>query len=122
MNACQVYVSHEIDGSKELVSDFNFSKMHVMSHWLEQIHWYRPSLQYSTESHEQAHAFNLNDDWNASHLNLNNLPQEINFKCHTLPFEIRELNLQAMPQLRENSASAVKVLHSGPDMATPRCY
>jgi hypothetical protein len=37
MNAWQDYISHEIDISKELDADFNFPKIHLMSHWVEQI-------------------------------------------------------------------------------------
>jgi len=37
MNAWQDYISHEIDISKELDADFNFPKIHLMSHWAEQI-------------------------------------------------------------------------------------
>jgi len=33
----RVYFSHEIDVSKELDADFNFLKIHLMSHWVEQI-------------------------------------------------------------------------------------
>jgi len=32
MNACRDYISHEIDVSKELDADFNFPKIHLMSH------------------------------------------------------------------------------------------
>jgi len=37
MNAWQDYISHEIDVCKELDADFNFQKIHLMSHWVEQI-------------------------------------------------------------------------------------
>jgi len=37
MNAWRDYISHEIDISKELDADFNFPKIHLMSHWAEQI-------------------------------------------------------------------------------------
>jgi hypothetical protein len=40
MNAWQDYISHEIDVSKELDADFNFPKIHLMSHWVEQIRQY----------------------------------------------------------------------------------
>ena len=36
MNAWQDDISQEIDVSKELDGDFNFPKIHLMSHWLEQ--------------------------------------------------------------------------------------
>jgi hypothetical protein len=37
MNAWRDYISHEIDVSKELDADFNFPKIHLMSHWAEQV-------------------------------------------------------------------------------------
>jgi hypothetical protein len=37
MNAWRDYISHKIDISKELDADFNFLKIHLMSHWAEQI-------------------------------------------------------------------------------------
>jgi len=37
MNAWWDYISHEIDVSKELDADFNFPKIHLVSHWVEQI-------------------------------------------------------------------------------------
>ena len=37
MNTCREYISHEIDISKELDADFNFPKIHLMSHWVDQI-------------------------------------------------------------------------------------
>jgi len=40
MNAWQDDISQEIDVSKELDGDFNFPKIHLMSHWVEQIRRY----------------------------------------------------------------------------------
>jgi len=37
MNAWWDYISHEIDVSKEFDADFNFPKIHLISHWVEQI-------------------------------------------------------------------------------------
>jgi hypothetical protein len=37
MNAWRDYISHKIDVSKELDADFNFPKIHLMSHWVEPI-------------------------------------------------------------------------------------
>jgi hypothetical protein len=37
MNALRDYISPEIDISKELDADFNFLKIHMMSHWAEQV-------------------------------------------------------------------------------------
>jgi hypothetical protein len=62
---------------------------------------------------------NLKDSWNASNHNLNYLPQVITFQRCILCFEIRELNLQAPAQRRENSAAASKVLSSGADLVAP---
>jgi len=119
MNTWQDYNSHEIDVSKELDAHFNFPKIHLMSHWVEQICRYGVLQQYSSERHQQAHKTNLKDGWNASNHNLNYLPQVITFQRHILCFEVRELNLQALAQRRDNSAATCKVLHSGADLATP---
>jgi len=119
MNAWQDYISHEIDVSKEFDVDFNFPKIHLMSHWVEQICQYRALQQYSAERLEQGHTTNLKDGWNASNRNLSYLPQVITFQRCILCFEIREVNLQALTQRRENSAAACKVLPSGADLAAP---
>jgi len=74
MNAWRDYIGHERDVSKELDADFNFPKIHLMSHWVKPIRPYRALQQYSTERHEQACKTNLNDGWNASNHNLNYLP------------------------------------------------
>jgi len=119
MNAWWDYISQEIDVSKELDADYNFPKIHLMSHWVEQIRRYGALQQYSAERQEQAHKTNLKDGWNASNHNLNYLPPLITFQRRILCFEIRELNLQALAQRRENSAAACKVLPSGADQAAP---
>jgi len=59
-------ISQEIDVSKELHADFNFPKIHLMSHWVEQIRRYRALQQYSAERHKQAHQTNLEAGWNVS--------------------------------------------------------
>jgi len=119
MNAWWDYISHKIDVSKELDADFNFPKIHLMSHWVEQIRRYGAFQQYSAERHEQAHETNLKDGWNASNHNLNYLPPVITFQRRILCFEVRELNLQPLAQRRENSAATCKVLPSGADLAAP---
>jgi hypothetical protein len=48
-NAWWVYISHKIDISRELDADFNFPKIHLMSHWAEQIRRYGALQQYSAE-------------------------------------------------------------------------
>jgi len=90
-----------------------------MSHWVEQIRQYGALPQYFAERHEQEHKTNLKDGWNASNHNPNYLPQVITFQRHILWFEIRELNLQALAQRRENSAATCIVLPSGADLAAP---
>jgi len=120
MNAWRDYISHEIDISKELDANFNFPKIHLMSHWAEQVRRYGALQQYSAERHEQAHKTTLKDGWNASNHNLNYLPQVMTFQCRILCFGIRELNLQALAQRRENSAAPSKVLPSGADLAAPQ--
>jgi len=37
MNTWRNYISHKVDVSKELDADFNFPKIHLISHWVEQI-------------------------------------------------------------------------------------
>jgi len=119
MNAWRDYISHEMDICKELDADFNFPKIHLMSHWAEQISPYGALQQYSAESHEQAHKPNLKDSWNASNHNLNSLQQVITFQRRIVCFKIRELNLQALAQRSGNSAAACKVFPSGADLAAP---
>ena len=98
MNAWWDYISHEIDISKELDANFNFPKIHLMSHWAEQICQYGALQEYSAERHDQALKTNLKDGWNASNYNLNYLPQVITFQRHILCFEIRQLTLAALAQ------------------------
>jgi len=117
MNTWRDYISDEIDISKELDADFNCPKIHLMSHWAEQIRRYGALLLCSAERHEQAQKTNLKDGWNASNHNLNYLPQVITFQRRILCFEIRELNLQALTQCWENSAAACEVFPSGADLA-----
>jgi len=119
MNAWRDYNSDEISVSKEFGGNFNFPKIHLMSHWVEQIRRYGALQQDSAERHEKAHKANLKDGWNASNHNLNYLPQVITFQRPIFCFEIRELNLQALAQRRENSAAVCKVLPSGADLAAP---
>jgi hypothetical protein len=71
MNAWRDDISHKIDISKELDADFNFPKIHLMSHWAEQIRRYGAMQQYFAERHQQAHKTNLKDGWNTSNHNLN---------------------------------------------------
>jgi hypothetical protein len=122
INAWRDYISQEIHNSKELDADFNFPKIHLMSHLAEQIRRYGALQQYSAHRYEQTHKMNLKDGWNASNHNLNYLPQVITFQHHILCFEIRELNLQALAQRWENSAAGWKVFPSGTDLAAPLCY
>jgi len=121
MNAWRDYISHEIDVSEELNADFNFPKSYLMSHWVEQIPQYGALQQYSAERHEQVHKTNLKDGWNASNHNLNYLPQVITYQRRILCFKIRELNLQALTQRRENSAATCKVLPSSADLTAALC-
>jgi hypothetical protein len=84
MNAWWDYIMHEIDVSKELDADFKFPKIHLMSHWVEQIRRYGAFQQYSAERHEEAHQPNLKNGWNASNHNVNYLPQVITFQRRIL--------------------------------------
>ena len=105
MNTGRDYISHEIDISKKLDTDFNCPKIHLMSHWAKQIRQYRALQQNSDKTHEQAHQTNLKDGWNASNHNRNYLPQKLTFECRILCFEIRKLNVQALTQHWESSAA-----------------
>jgi hypothetical protein len=118
-NAWRDNISHEIDVSKEVDADFNFPKMHLMSHSVEQIRRYGSLQQYSGKRYDQAHKTKLKAGWNASNHDLNCLPQVMTFQRCILCFKVRELNLQAITQCRENSAAACKVLPSGADLAAP---
>jgi hypothetical protein len=55
MNAWGDYISHEIDVSKESNADCNFPKIHLMSHWVEQIPQYGAFPQYSAKLNEKEH-------------------------------------------------------------------
>jgi len=90
-----------------------------MAHWVKQILRYGALQQYSAQRLKQRHKTNLKDGWNTSNHNLNYLPQVITFQRRILCFEIRELNLQALAQSRENSAAACEVLPSSADLAAP---
>ena len=118
-NASQDYIRHIIAISKKLDADLNFPKIYLMPHWAKLVHRYRALRQYSTNRHEQAHKTNLKDGWNASNHNRYYLPQVITFQRRILCFQIRELNLEALAQRRENSAAACNVLPSGADLAAP---
>ena len=117
MNAWWDYITHEIYVSNELDTDFNFPKIHLMSHWAEQVRQYGALQQYSAKRHEQAHQTNLKDSWNTSNHNLNYLPQVITFQRRILCFEIRELNPRALAQYWENGVATCKVFPSGADLA-----
>jgi len=119
MNAWRYHISHEIDVSKELEADFSFPKIHLMSHWGEQIHWYWAFQQYAAERHEHALQTILKDVWNASNHNHNSLPQVIDFQRRILCSEIRELNFKAVVQWRERNAAACTALPSSADLAPP---
>ena len=49
MNATVDYIKNKIEVSKELDSDFNIPKIHLMSNWVEQIPRYGALQQYSAE-------------------------------------------------------------------------
>jgi hypothetical protein len=119
MKAWRDYISHEIDVSIELDANFNFPKIPLMSHWVEQLRRYGALQQYPAERHEQTQKTNLKDDWHASNHNLNCLPQGITFERRILSAEIRELNLEALTQRREISTAACTVLTSGADLGAP---
>jgi hypothetical protein len=61
INASRDYISHDIYIYKELDVDFNFLKIHMMSHWAEQVRQYGSLQQYSAKIHGQAHKTNLMD-------------------------------------------------------------
>jgi hypothetical protein len=96
MNAWRDYISHEVDVSKELDADFDFRKIHMMSHGVEKIRRYSALEQCSGQTHEEAHKTNVKDGWNASHHTRNSLPHVITFQRRILCFEIIQLNLQTL--------------------------
>jgi acid stress-induced BolA-like protein IbaG/YrbA len=69
--------------------------------------------------HEPAHKMNLKDGWNTFNHNLNYLPQVLTCQHRILCFEIRELDLQAIGQCRENSAAASYFLLFCADLSAP---
>jgi len=110
MNPWRDDIIHEIDVSKELDDNFNYPKIHWISHWVDEIPRYGAWEQYSAERHEHAHKMNVNNGWDASNNNLNYMLQVITFQRRILCFEIRELNLEALAQHWENSSAACNVL------------
>jgi hypothetical protein len=62
---------------------------------------------------------NLTSGWNTSNHNLEYLPQVFTFQRRILCFGIRELNMEALAQHRENSPATSKVLPYGADLAAP---
>jgi hypothetical protein len=107
----------DIDVSKALKDKFNFPKIRLKFHWVEQIRLHGALQQYSSLSHEQAHQMNLKDGWSASKHNLNNLPHVIIFQHHILCIEISELTLQALELHEVNSTAVCTVLPSSADLA-----
>jgi hypothetical protein len=61
MNASRDYISCEIDVYKESDADFNLPKIHLMSHWVEQIPRYGAFQQFAAQRHEPRHEMNLED-------------------------------------------------------------
>ena len=55
MNALLDYISHPINVSKVLNADLNFPKIHLITHWVNQIPRYGALQQYSAGRHENAH-------------------------------------------------------------------
>jgi len=110
------YISTEIHISKQLDANFTIPKIHLISHWVQQIRWYGALQQDSAKRHEHAHKTNLNDSWNTANHNRNNMPQVVTLQRRILCFERRELNLQALAQRRGHSMAACDVLLSGADL------
>jgi hypothetical protein len=125
MNSWWDYMSHKVDISKESDADFNFRKIHLKSHWAEQVSRYGALQQCSAQRHDPGHKINLKDGWNASNHNLNYLPHVITVQRRILYFKIRELKVQALAQRWENCAAPFNVLPSGADLAaalSPQTY
>jgi len=122
INPWREYISHEIDVSKELDADFNYPKIHLISHRAEQICWYGTVQQYFAKRHVQAHKTNLMTSCNASNHNLNYLPQVITFQCPILCFAVIEFSIQAPAQRGANIAHVCKVLPSGADLTAPLSF
>jgi len=113
MNAWREYLSHEVDGSKELDAKLNFPKIHLMSHSVRLICRYGALQQFCGKRHGHARTTKLKAIWNASNHNLNYLPQVITIQYLILCFEMRVLNLETIGQLQEKSSAPCTVLPSG---------
>jgi hypothetical protein len=61
INASRDFISHDIYIYKELDVDFNFLKIHMMSHWANQVRQYGSLQQYSAQINGQVHKTNLMD-------------------------------------------------------------
>jgi hypothetical protein len=88
MNNWWDYLRHEIDVSKVLDADFNFPKIHWMSHWVKQIRRSGGLQQNSADSHIPADKTNLTDGCNTSNHDLNYLPQVITVQRRILCFDV----------------------------------
>jgi hypothetical protein len=108
-----------IDVSKDLDATFQFPKIHMMFHWVEQICRYGGLQQYSVERRIQVPKMNLKDGWNASKHNLYCLLQLITSQHRIFCFEIRDLHPQAIAQHPKDGNATCKVLPSGADLAAP---
>jgi len=86
MNSKRDIISHKIDVSKQLDAHCNIPKIHLMLHWVEQIHQYGALHQYSAKRHEQAHKMNLKDDRDTAKHIVNCLLQVITFQRRILGF------------------------------------
>jgi len=119
MNAWRDYNTYKIDVSKEFDADFNFAKIHSMSHWVELICRSRALQQYTAKRYCQLNKINLKGSWNAFNHNLNYMQQVITFQHRIRCLESRELSLKAITECQDNSAAACKVVSSGDYLAAP---
>jgi len=81
-----------INQALEEDSHFNFPKLHLLSHYADQIAQYRSLPQYSTEICETSHK-PLKDAYRQSN-HVDTMPQIINAYTRDHNFGVRELNLE----------------------------
>ena len=118
-NEWRDFIDSEVDMSKEGDAHFNFIKIHLMSHFAEQVRLYGSLPQWSAETHEHAHRANLKDGWNASNKNLDYLPQIFAYQRRVLCFEMRGLNRQAVQGSDDHHLAGKTATIAGPSTASP---
>jgi hypothetical protein len=104
-----------INETLEAESDFNFPKIHLLSHYADQISRYGSLPQYSTESCETAHKLFKNAYRRSNHVDA--IPQIIQGYMREHSFAIKELNMEAWayaePAIKERVKSILSRKRKG---------